>query len=158
MKKKILTTALLAASVMTLTSCGGSGSELTIFLHQDGQIYNSDMAVYQRANEYADITLEGVLQKYDTNYDSIYNLRGKDANLVVNDQDTIEATALKDGIFLDLTSLIAEHAPNLKAFFDKNPEKKDWATASDGKIYGIPFYTDGQTRSEEHTSELQSQR
>ena len=62
MKKKILTTALLAASVMTLTSCGGSGSELTIFLHQDGQIYNSDMAVYQRANEYADITLEGVLQ------------------------------------------------------------------------------------------------
>ena len=145
MKKKILTTALLAASVMTLTSCGGSGSELTIFLHQDGQIYNSDMAVYQRANEYADITLEGVLQKYDTNYDSIYNLRGKDANLVVNDQDTIEATALKDGIFLDLTSLIAEHAPNLKAFFDKNPEKKDWATASDGKIYGIPFYTDGQT-------------
>ena len=31
MKKKILTTALLAASVMTLTSCGGSGSELTIF-------------------------------------------------------------------------------------------------------------------------------
>ncbi len=50
---------------------------LQYFLHQDGQIYNSDMAVYQRANEYADITLEGVLQKYDTNYDSIYNLRGK---------------------------------------------------------------------------------
>lgn len=138
-------TTLLAASAITLASCGGSGSELTIFLYQDGHIYNSEMPVYQRANEYADIKLEGVLQKYDTNYDSIYNLRGKDANLVVNDQDTIEATALKDGIFLDLTDLINEHAPNLKKFFDENPEKKTWATASDGKIYGIPFYTDGQT-------------
>lgn len=138
-------TTLLAASAITLASCGGSGSELTIFLYQDGHIYNSEMPVYQKANEYADIKLEGVLQKYDTNYDSIYNLRGKDANLVVNDQDTIEATALKDGIFLDLTDLINEHAPNLKKFFDENPEKKAWATASDGKIYGIPFYTDGQT-------------
>lgn len=145
MKKKLLMTTLLAASAITLASCGGSGSELTIFLYQDGHIYNSEMPVYQRANEYADIKLEGVLQKYDTNYDSIYNLRGKDANLVVNDQDTIEATALKDGIFLDLTDLINEHAPNLKKFFDENPEKKTWATASDGKIYGIPFYTDGQT-------------
>lgn len=145
MKKKLLMTTLLAASAITLASCGGSGSELTIFLYQDGHIYNSEMPVYQKANEYADIKLEGVLQKYDTNYDSIYNLRGKDANLVVNDQDTIEATALKDGIFLDLTDLINEHAPNLKKFFDENPEKKAWATASDGKIYGIPFYTDGQT-------------
>lgn len=145
MKKKLLTTVILAASAMTLASCRGSSDELSIFLYQDGYIYNSDMPVYQKANEYADITLKGVLQKYDTNYDSIYNLRGKDANLVVNDQDTIEATALKDEIFLDLTPLINEHAPHLKAFFDANPEKKAWATASDGKIYGIPFYTDGQT-------------
>ncbi len=145
MKKKILATALLATSLVTLASCGGGTSELSIFLYQDGHIYNSDMDVYKKANEYAGISLEGVLQKYDTNYDSIYNLRGKDANLVVNDQDTIEATALKDGIFLDLAPLIDEHAPNLKKFFDENPEKKAWATASDGKIYGIPFYTDGQT-------------
>ena len=144
MKKLLLTTALVATSIFTLSSCGGS-EELTIFLHQDGVIYNSDMPVFQKANEYAGIELTGVLQKYDSNYDTIYNLRGKDANLVVNDQDTIEATALKDEIFLDLTPLIEEHAPNLKKFFDENPEKKEWATASDGKIYGIPFYTDGKT-------------
>ncbi|MDE7095674.1 MAG: hypothetical protein K2O23_04215 [Anaeroplasmataceae bacterium] len=144
MKKLLLMIALLATSILTLASCGGS-SELTIFLYQDSYIYRSDMPVFQKANEYAGIELTGVLQKYDSNYSTIYNLRGKDANLVVHDQDTIEATALKDGIFLDLTPLIEAHAPNLKKFFDENPEKKAWATASDGKIYGIPFYTDGKT-------------
>ena len=144
MKKLLLMIALLATSILTLASCGGS-SELTIFLYQDNYIYRSDMPVFQKANEYAGIELTGVLQKYDSNYSTIYNLRGKDANLVVHDQDTIEATALKDGIFLDLTPLIEAHAPNLKKFFDENPEKKAWATASDGKIYGIPFYTDGKT-------------
>ncbi len=144
MKKLLLMILLMVTSILTLASCGG-GNELTIYLYQDNVIYRSDMPVFQKANEYAGIKLTGVLQKYDTNYDTIYNLRGKDANLVVNDQDTIEATALKDGIFLDLTPLIEQHAPNLKKFFDENPEKKAWATASDGKIYGVPFYTDGKT-------------
>lgn len=150
MKKFLLMTTLLISSIFTLASCGGggkggSGNELTIFLQQDGVIYRSDMPVFKKANEYADIKLSGVLQKFDSNYDTIFNLRGKNANLVVNDQDTIEAYALRDGIYVDLTSLINEHAPNLKKFFDENPEKKEWATASDGKIYGIPFYTDGKT-------------
>ncbi|MBD5390455.1 hypothetical protein HDR67_00365 [bacterium] len=159
MKKFLLMIGLAICSVFTLASCGGttdSGDkpggggdknrpEMTIFLHQDGVVYNSDMAVFKQANDYAEIKLSGVLQRYDTNYDTIFNLRGKNANLVVNDQDTIEAYALRDGLYVDLTSLINEHAPNLKKFFDENPEKKAWATASDGKIYGIPFYTDGKT-------------
>ncbi len=144
-KKTLFSAALLATSLATLASCGGGSSELTIFLYQEDYIYNENMVVYQKANEYAGVELEGILQKYDTNYDSIYNLRGKDANLVVNDQDTIEATALKDEIFIDLTNLIAEHAPNLTAYWEKNPEHKKWATASDGAIYGVPFYTDGET-------------
>lgn len=132
-------------SLLILAGCGSSSAKLSIFLYQENYIYSDDMEVYQKANEYAGVELEGVLQKYDTNYDNIYNLRGKDANLVVNDQDTIEATALKDGIFVDLTPLIAEHAPHLSEFFEKNPDQKKWAVASDGKIYGIPFYTDGLT-------------
>lgn len=144
MKKKLLA-ALLTTSALTLASCGGSGSQLTIFLYQENYIYKSDMPVFQQANEYADVELKGVLGKYDSNYNTIYNLDGKKANLVVNDQDTIEATALNEGIFIDLTALIDEHAPNLKKYFEENPEQKKWATASDGNIYGIPFYTDGQT-------------
>lgn len=119
MKKLLMMLMLIVTSVLTLASCGGKGDEMTIFLYQENYIYKSDMPVFQKANEYAGIELKGVLQKYDTNYDTIYNLRGKDANLVVNDQDTIEATALKDGIFLDLAPLIEAHAPNLKKFFDE---------------------------------------
>ena len=144
--KRLIATGLAAVSVLGVASCGGgSSSELSIFLYQEDVVYNADMPVFKNANEYAGIELEGVLQKYDSNFDSIYTLRGKNANIVVNDQDTIEATALKEGIFLDLTALINEHAPNLKAYFDANPTQKAWATASDGKIYGIPFYTDGKT-------------
>lgn len=144
MKKKLLAAALITTSALSLASCGGS-SELSIFLYQENYIYSSDMEVFQKANEYAGVELEGVLQKYDSNYNSIYTLRGKNANLVVNDQDTIEATALNEGIFIDLTTLIDENAPNLKKYFEDNPTQKKWATASDGKIYGIPFYTDGKT-------------
>lgn len=143
--KKALGLGLAALSGLSLASCGDSTSELTIFLYQESVIYDENMEVFQKANEYAGIELDGVLQKYDSDYDTLYNLKGKEANLVVNDQDTIEATALKDEIFVDLTDLINEHAPNLKAYFENNPTHKKWATASDGAIYGIPFYTDGET-------------
>lgn len=145
MFKKLVMGIAAFTGAFTLASCGGSDSEFTIFLYQEGVVYSDTMPVFQRANEYAGITLEGILQKNDTNYDSIYNLRGKNASIVVNDQDTIEATALREGLFADLTNLIEEHAPNLKAYFDSHPQQKEWATASDGKIYGIPFYTEGET-------------
>ena len=144
--KKILSAGLVATSALALASCGGGGtSTLSIFMYQEGFVYNEDMVVFQKANEYAGVELEGFLDTYITNYDSVYNLNAAKINLVVNDQDTIEATALQDGIFADLTDLIAEHAPNLTAYWEKNPEHKEWAKASDGKIYGIPFYTDGKT-------------
>ncbi len=145
MFKKCLTALGITAGALILGSCGGGGDTYTIFLYQENVVYDENMPVFQRANEYAGIELEGILQTYDTNYDSVYTLQAADIDLVVNDQDTIEASALREGMFADLTNLIEEHAPNLKAYFDANPEQKEWATASDGKIYGIPFYTDGLT-------------
>ena len=148
LKKTLFSVLLASTAALTLASCNGGGgsSQLSIFLYQENIKYNADMIVYQKANEYAGVELKGVLQKYDSNYDTIYNLKGKNANVVVNDQDTIEATALTEGIFIDLAPYITEeYAPNLKKFFDENPEKKAWATASDGAIYGIPFYTAGET-------------
>ncbi len=143
--KKLLGAGLLATSALSLASCGGSSSELTIFLFQEDVKYNENMLVYQQANEYAGVQLKGAIGKYVTNLEQEFNLSGKYASVVVYDQDSIEAAALREKIYVDLTDLINQHAPNLKAYFEANPQQKQWATASDGKIYGIPFYTEGET-------------
>lgn len=98
MIKKLLTGLAASVGVLTLSACGGSSDTYTIFLYQENTVYSDTMPVFQRANDYAGIELEGVLQRYDSNYDSIYALDGKNADIVVNDQDTIEATALNEGI------------------------------------------------------------
>lgn len=48
-----------------------------------------------------------------------------------------------EGAFVPLNKLIEEHAPNIKAFFDANPDV--WASikASDGNVYYIPYLPDG---------------
>ena len=146
MVKKLMIGVVAASAALTLASCNKNGGDFTIFLYQENTVYDEDMPVFKRANEYAEINLEGVLQKYDSNYDNIYTTEGKNASIVVNDQDTIESTALNEGIFKDLTDLINEtNTPNLYNYFETHAQQKEWATASDGRIYGIPFYTEGET-------------
>ena len=47
------------------------------------------------------------------------------------------------GAFVPLNDLIEEHAPNIKAFFDKYPDKKSAVQAFDGNNYYIPYLPDG---------------
>ncbi len=44
-----------------------------------------------------------------------------------------------DGVLIDLTELIEEHAPNIKRMFEENPLQKAACTSEDGAIYGIPY-------------------
>lgn len=44
-----------------------------------------------------------------------------------------------DGVFIDLTDLIEEHAPNIKRMFEENPAWKSAMTSPDGAIYGINY-------------------
>ncbi len=44
-----------------------------------------------------------------------------------------------DGVFIDLTDLIEEHAPNIKRMFEENPDWRSAMTSPDGAIYGIPY-------------------
>lgn len=53
--------------------------------------------------------------------------------------DNMEKFAVQEGIFIDLTDLIDEHMPNLKAQFEANPSYYDMSKASDGKIYALPY-------------------
>lgn len=45
-----------------------------------------------------------------------------------------------DGLFQDLTDLIDNHAPNIKAMFEEEPDTKVLAQTIDGKIYGTPKF------------------
>ena len=44
----------------------------------------------------------------------------------------------EDGVFIDLSDLIEEYAPNIKRLFEQYPELKESLTTEDGAIYGIP--------------------
>ncbi|MFD1904546.1 hypothetical protein ACFSQ7_11465 [Paenibacillus rhizoplanae] len=46
------------------------------------------------------------------------------------------------GALVPLDDLLAENAPNFKAFLDGNKAVKSAITASDGKIYVVPFVSD----------------
>lgn len=58
-----------------------------------------------------------------------------DANMAVTDEETYGP----QGIFLDLTDLIDQYAPNIKAMMEKYPDVKAAMTSMDGKIYGLPY-------------------
>lgn len=45
----------------------------------------------------------------------------------------------KQGLFIPLEDLIAEHAPNLQKILDENPVVKKTLTAPDGHIYSLPY-------------------
>ncbi|WP_312543010.1 extracellular solute-binding protein [Enterococcus sp.] len=45
----------------------------------------------------------------------------------------------KQGLFIPLEDLIAEHAPNLQKIFEEHPDVKKTLTAPDGHIYSLPY-------------------
>ncbi len=49
------------------------------------------------------------------------------------------------GALIPLNDLIEEHAPNIKKYFDENPDVESYVTAPDGNIYWIPFVNELQT-------------
>lgn len=48
----------------------------------------------------------------------------------------------QQGLIIPLNDLIEQHAPNIKAAFEKEPGLKQLATAPDGNIYGLPQWND----------------
>jgi putative aldouronate transport system substrate-binding protein len=50
---------------------------------------------------------------------------------------------VQEGILIPVNDLIEQHAPNIKAYFDKYPWIRESMIAPDGNIYGIPGVGDG---------------
>ncbi|CTQ49239.1 extracellular solute-binding protein [Jannaschia donghaensis] len=49
-----------------------------------------------------------------------------------------------EGAFVPLNDLVAEHAPNIQAFWDSHPGLQDAISSYDGNYYYIPYLPDGQ--------------
>lgn len=107
--------------------------------------FDNDYPVFLKAGEMTNIYLEGVVSQSSSDAKEAFNLMmasGDLADIVAWDRSAIQQYAV-EGAFIPLEDLIAEHAPNIQAFFDARPEIKAHATASDGSIYHIPFVPDG---------------
>ena len=107
--------------------------------------FQDDWPVFKKAEEITGIHLTTVLSKHNTEAPTAYNLMmasGDVAEIVGAAKTDIEKY-VPQGVYIPLNDLIDKHAPNIKKFLSENPEIRRSATYVDGKMYYIPFISDG---------------
>ena len=123
--------------------------ELSIHMHWPrSQGYDENYPVEKAAAEMTGIHLtDATAGSNTTDAAEAMNLLLAQGNL----PDIVGGNRIKDavnqygpeGAFLPLDDLIAEHAPNIKAFFDERPELRQAISSWDGHMYYIPYLPDG---------------
>jgi len=125
--------------------------ELTIHFHfRDKYVYSEDYPVEKEAARLTGIQVRNVASLATTSSRDAFNLLIASGDL----PDIVGGDAtggLKDdfirygleGAFVPLDDLIAEHAPNIKAYFDAHPQIKQAISGPDGQLYFIPYIPDG---------------
>jgi putative aldouronate transport system substrate-binding protein len=153
-KSTILAAALLSTSMTGPAFADGhlrivdEPMEFTVHLHNKRYHYDSNWPVEQKARQDTGVHLIGAT--FGTNTPSSQEAH----NLMLASGDIphiVGGDKIKDmvneygpqGAFVPLNDLIAEHAPNIKAFFDKYPEKMAAVSSFDGNLYYIPYLPDG---------------
>ena len=120
--------------------------EGTIFLITGNTgAFSDKWEIFNKATELTNVKLTGVLSTSNSEAGSAYNLMmasGDVADIVGEKKENIEKY-IDQGVFMDLTDLIEQHAPNIKKFLEENPQMKKGATYLDGKMYFVPFLADG---------------
>lgn len=121
--------------------------ELSIHMHVwNNTIYNDEFPVFKKAQEITNVALKGSASRTATDSKQLFNIMmasGAQADIVDYYKGDIEKYA-NEGAFIALNELIEKYAPNIKAFMEKNAEARKYMYASDGKIYMIPNFMDGQ--------------
>jgi len=123
--------------------------ELTIHMHWPrAQGYNEEYPVELKARELTNIHLiEATTGKNTTESQEAMNLL-----LAAGDMpDIVGGHLIKQpvnefgpqGAFVPLNELVAEHAPNIQAFWDSHPGLQEAISAYDGNYYYIPYLPDG---------------
>ena len=133
-KLTILAAAMLSTTMVTPAFADGhlritdEPVELTVHLHNKRYFYDSEWPVEQAARALTGVSLIG--ETFGTNTPSSSEAH----NLMLASGDMphiVGGDKIKDmvneygpqGAFVPLNDLIAEHAPNMKAYFEKYPEK-----------------------------------
>lgn len=104
----------------------------------------SELEVFKRLTELTNINFEFELSEGDTfnEQKNIALVGGEYGDMIWRaDRTSItdEETYGPQGVFLDLTDLINQYAPNIKALLEERPDIKAAVTSMDGKIYGLPY-------------------
>lgn len=157
MKRLTLTGILIGASTLSAPALAQETQqpvvddplELTIHMHwRRAQGYQEDYPVEKAACEMTNICLkDATVGTNTTESREAHNLLIASGNI----PDIFGGDAIKDfvneygpqGAFVPLNDLIDEHAPNIKAFREENPERFAAVTAADGNLYYIPYFPDG---------------
>lgn len=119
--------------------------EFTIFAIHLGKAFNGELPVFRRATEMTNIRLKGVASRNQSDEIQAFQLMLITGNIpdIIGYEYPEELEKLgAEKKVIPLEKLIEEHAPNIKKFFDENPEYKKDAVATDGHIYMIPNYND----------------
>lgn len=119
--------------------------ELSIFSMQNSMVLDPNWDIFKEAAKDTNISLKNVVSKNMTDQVQAFNLMVASGDLpdIISLQfpDKLEQLGM-DGGLVPLNDLINEHAPNLKAFFEKYPRFFKDTKAADGNIYVIPDYYD----------------
>lgn len=167
MKKRTIVSLLCA--IVLLAGCGESGGgltqktqagengkitaeplELTAHMHwQNVNSFKDDFAIFQEAFKLTNVRLKGTAASTNSNSAEAYNLMIASGDIpdIIGyiDYNRMMSDA-QEGLYLPLNELIEQYAPNIKAFFDANPDVRKSMTAADGQIYGLPStYDKGST-------------
>ncbi len=162
MRKLSLMAALLAGSAMSTPvladghlQIADEPLELTIQMnHRAYPIYEEDWPVEQQARAWTNIHLKDATVGANMRTDSENTGRTEALNLMLasgNIPDIVGSSRIKDfvnqfgpeGAFVPLNDLIAEHAPNIAAYYAERPDIAAAVKAADGQMYYIPYLPDG---------------
>ena len=119
--------------------------EFTIFAIHLGKAFNAELPVYKKATELTNIKLKGVASRNQSDELQAFQLMLITGNIpdIIGYEYPEELEKLgAEKKVIPLEDLIENYAPNIKKFFNENPEYKKDAVAADGHIYMIPNYND----------------
>lgn len=112
-------------------------------------VFKDEWPIFKKAGELTNVSLKGTLPKTTTDEVQAFNLMIASGDIpdIVQTNNVNFFKYGSEGAFEPLDELINKNAPNLKKFFEENPDVKKVAAGPDGKIWFIPFILDGDAQS-----------